>query len=323
MEELKQDHLITWGVSEEEEERAKVDIWKYIFGFVEMAVVKCAIELGLADIIENHGRPMTLLELSSALGSSCVPQTLHRVMRFLASRGIFKEIITTTGDGDGDGDVQSTAICYAQTPLSLRLMTTGEKSMAAFILMEISQPMLAPWHGLSARVMEKGAPPFEAAHSGEDVWSYAEANPAHCLLIEEAMACDTRVAVPAIIDGCSDVFDGVSTLVDVGGGNGTALRMLVKACPWIRKGINFDLPHVVSAAEEFERIKHVGGDMFDLVPKADAVFLKVNFYYLCGHFCTFFQKKKGKNHLLIYSVTDFETIFSFSFCFISYMKILS
>ncbi|KAJ7980563.1 O-methyltransferase family protein [Quillaja saponaria] len=53
---------------EEEEAQAKLNIWKYIFGFVEMAVVKCAIELGVPEAIENHGGPMTLSELSSALG---------------------------------------------------------------------------------------------------------------------------------------------------------------------------------------------------------------------------------------------------------------
>ncbi|KAH0978076.1 hypothetical protein GBA52_027795 [Prunus armeniaca] len=48
---------------------------------------------------------------------------------------------------------------------------------------------------------------------------------------------------------------------------------LVEACPWIQ-GINFDLPHVVSLAQECDRIENVGGDMFDCVPKADAVIIK-------------------------------------------------
>lgn len=30
------------SAEEEEEAQAKADVWKYIFGFVEMAVVKCA-----------------------------------------------------------------------------------------------------------------------------------------------------------------------------------------------------------------------------------------------------------------------------------------
>jgi hypothetical protein len=55
------------------------------------------------------------------------------------------------------------------------------------------------------------------------------------------------------------------------------LHMLVKAFPWLR-GINFDLPHVVSEAVEFHGVEHVGGDMFQSVPKADAVFLMVSIY---------------------------------------------
>ncbi|PON40296.1 O-methyltransferase COMT-type [Trema orientale] len=266
MGEAQRDQL-TWRSNVQEEEyRAKVDIYKYIFGFVEMAVVKCAIELGIADTIESHGRPMTLLELSSAL--VCAPPTLYRIMRFLVNRRIFKEIRNDA--------VQGSEACnlYAQTALSRLLVRSGESSMAAFVLMESSPPMLAPWHGLSARTKAEGADssaPFEAAN-GKDVWSYAAANPAHSQLINEAMACNARFTVAAMVDGCLDVFDGISTVVDVGGGNGTALQMLVKACPRIR-GINFDLPHVVSVALESDGVENVGGDMFDSVPKADAAFL--------------------------------------------------
>ncbi|KAL0413835.1 UNVERIFIED_CONTAM: Acetylserotonin O-methyltransferase [Sesamum radiatum] len=48
--------------------------------------------------------------------------------------------------------------------------------------------------------------------------------------------------------------------------------MLVKAFPWI-KGINFDRPEVVSEAPCIDGIEHVGGNMFESVPKADAVML--------------------------------------------------
>ncbi|KAM6558490.1 hypothetical protein CsatA_027729 [Cannabis sativa] len=266
--ETHKDELI-WIPKEGEEERARVDIYKYIFGFVEMAVVKCAIELGIADAIESHGRPMSLLELSSALG--CAAPALLRIMRFLTNRKLFKEI--RINENVQDSEQPS---LYAQTALSRLILKSGEKSMATFVLMESSPPMMAPWHGLSARVKtevdDSSAPsPFEVAN-GKDVWSYAAANPGHSQLINEAMACNARVTVAAILDGCLDVFDGIGTIVDVGGGNGTALRMLVRACPWIR-GINFDLPHVVSVALKSEGVEHVGGDMFKFVPKADAAFL--------------------------------------------------
>ncbi|KAL3539118.1 hypothetical protein ACH5RR_002484 [Cinchona calisaya] len=244
----------------EDEAQAQIDIWKYILGFTEMAVVKCAIELGIADVLESHqGQAMTLDELSSSL--NCSPSSLYRIMRFLTNRSIFKQL------PDGNG----TTTRYVQTPLSRLLARNGEKSMAAFVLLETSPVMLAPWHGLRDRVLANG-PPFDTVH-GQDIWSYAKKNPDHSKLINDAMSCDARFSVSAIVHGCPEVFEGIGCLVDVGGGDGTALRTLIKACPWIR-GINFDLPHVVSVAPHFDGIEHVAGNMFDAVPKADAAFIK-------------------------------------------------
>ncbi|KDP26293.1 hypothetical protein JCGZ_22278 [Jatropha curcas] len=143
--------------------------------------------------------------------------------------------------------------------------------MAAFVLLESSPVMLAPWHFLSSHVRLNGPTPFDAAH-GDHLWKYTAANPGHSNLFNDAMACNARNMVSSMVEGCIEVFDGLKTLVDVGGGKGTALSTLVKLCPWIQ-GINFDLPHVVDVAEECDGVKHVGGDMFQSVPKADAAFL--------------------------------------------------
>ncbi|XP_052182496.1 acetylserotonin O-methyltransferase-like isoform X2 [Diospyros lotus] len=233
---------------------AKEEIWKYVYGFTDMAVVKCAIELGIADALERHQAPMPLAQLSSVL--RCSSPHLHRIMRFLVHRQIFKE--------DSKG--------YVQTPISRLLVRNGEQSMAALVLLESSPMMLAPWHGLSARVQGGGASaPFTTAH-GSDIWYYLAANPAHSKMMDDGMACDARLLVPAVVDGCPKLFDGLRTLVDVGGGNGTAMRILVKACPWLC-GINFDLPHVVATAQDCVGVEHVAGDMFHGVPKADAAYL--------------------------------------------------
>ncbi|CAL5402321.1 unnamed protein product [Camellia sinensis] len=243
-----------------EEDQARVDIWKYVFGYVDMAVVKCVIELGIPDALERHEAPMTLSELSSTL--ECSPPALYRIMRFLVHRQVFKEDRTSQG-----------SIRYVQTPLSRLLMKNGEKSMAPLVLLESHPVMLAAWHTLRASVLaNKNSSAFETAH-GEDLWSLAATNPGYSKLINDAMACDARVSVQAVIDGCPNLLDGLDSLVDVGGGNGTTIRLFVKACPWIR-GINFDLPHVVSEAPDFVGVENVGGDMFSSVPKADAVFLK-------------------------------------------------
>ncbi|KAK7247252.1 hypothetical protein RIF29_42131 [Crotalaria pallida] len=244
---------LRWDKKEEEE--AQLDMYKYVFGFVEVAVVKCAIELGIAEAIESHGGPMTLSELASTLG--CDPSRLNRIMRFLILRKIFK--------------VSSDGCSYAQTPLSYRLIRNGPKSMAALLLLENSPIMIAPWHSLSTNVRANGKPSFENAY-GEDLWSYASENPVHNALYNEGVSCDAKLTVPAVVEGCKEAFEGLSSLVDVGGGNGSAIGIVVKGCPWIR-GINYDLPHVIAEAPHRDGVEHVAGDMFQSVPKADAVFL--------------------------------------------------
>jgi len=42
-------------------------------------------------------------------------------------------------------------------------------------------------------------------------------------------------------------FEGLETVVDVGGGTGAVLSMIVAKYPSM-KGINFDLPHVIEDA---------------------------------------------------------------------------
>lgn len=240
---------------EEEEARADVEIWKYIFGFADIAAVKCAIELGIADVLHSQNRPMSLSDLSTALSSD--PSHLFRLMRFLVQRRVF---------------AQTPSSHYTLTPISRRLTKKGDRSMAAFVLFESNPAMLAPWHALSARVKGQDALAFELAH-GQDMWGFLEGHELHGGLINDAMACDARVVVPTIVRECPELFQGLRTVVDVGGGNGTAMKTLVELCPWI-KAISFDLRRVVAEATAWNGVEHVGGDMFEGIPKADAAVLK-------------------------------------------------
>ncbi|KAF8084580.1 hypothetical protein N665_0711s0009 [Sinapis alba] len=251
----------------DEEAKASLDIWRYLFGFADMAAAKCAIDLKVPEALENHpsSQPMTLTELSSATSAS--PSHLHRIMRFLVHQRLFKEVPTKDG----------LAIGYMNTPLSRRMMITKRdgKSMAPLLLLETSPEMLAPWLKLSSVVsspVNGSVPPFDAVH-GKELWSFAKDNPRHSELINEAMACDARRVVPRVAGACHGLFDGVATVVDVGGGTGETMGILVKEFPWIR-GINFDLPHVVEVVQPMDRVENVGGNMFESIPACDAVFIK-------------------------------------------------
>ncbi|KAL8540254.1 hypothetical protein ACS0TY_001732 [Phlomoides rotata] len=240
----------------DEEKQAHVEIWKYAFGFTPMAVVKCAIQLQIADVLESHGGAMTHADLSAAVGLS--PPVLRRIMRYLIHRRFFKHETLPVPDS---------SISYTQTPLSRMLIKNSENSIVDLLLLESSEAMIAPWHKLTST----GAPPFVAEH-GCSIWEYGSANPEFNKQFNAGMACLARLSMDALTEKCPEAFTGIRSLVDVGGGNGTTLRSLVKAFPWIR-GINLDLPHVVADAPQSDGIEHVAGDMFQAVPKADAVFI--------------------------------------------------
>ncbi|KAK9100081.1 hypothetical protein Scep_023511 [Stephania cephalantha] len=103
-------------------------------------------------------------------------------------------------------------------------------------------------------------------------YEYLANNAVESELFNQSMSDHTMVVMRKILDKYIG-FDGLKVVVDVGGGVGTNINMIVSKYPTI-KGINFELPHVVEAAPSFPGVEHVGGDMFASVPNGDAIFMK-------------------------------------------------
>ncbi|KAF8391384.1 hypothetical protein HHK36_023688 [Tetracentron sinense] len=242
--------------------RGQADIWQYMFGFVDSMALKCAVELGIADIINSYGHPIALSQIASSMDSPSPDiNCLSRIMRLLVRKGIF---ISSPHPESGDP-------LYGLTHSSKWLLREAELSLAPMVIMENHQWPLAPWHCLS-RCVKEGGIAFEKAH-GSEIWNFASANPEFNNLFNEGMACTSKITIKAILSAYKDGFQGVRSLVDVGGGTGTVVTEIVKAHPHIH-GICFDLPHVVATAPKYPGVSHIGGDMFDAIPAADAIFMK-------------------------------------------------
>ncbi|RZC91072.1 hypothetical protein C5167_028906 [Papaver somniferum] len=74
--------------AEEEIAKGQAEIWEHVFAFADSMALKCAVELGIPDIINSHGHPVTVLEIINSLKtttSSSSPNIdyLTRVMRLL------------------------------------------------------------------------------------------------------------------------------------------------------------------------------------------------------------------------------------------------
>ncbi|GLJ07333.1 hypothetical protein SUGI_0064630 [Cryptomeria japonica] len=250
--------------SEEEEQAGQAEAWKYTFAFVDSLAVKSVVLLGIPDIIARHG-PKATLSLSQIAAELPTQKPdvncLFRILRFLVAKNFFR---AETSERENE-------VRYGLTPASKWMLKDGASlSMSAMLLMQDDVRSVAPLHHLNECILEGGVA-FEKAH-GLQSWDYAVAHPQYSDLFNQAMACNANIVMKAILSKYEG-FQGLNSLVDVGGGIGATVGEIVKAHPTIN-GINYDLPHVIATAPHFTGVKHVGGDMFKEVPSADAVFMK-------------------------------------------------
>jgi len=113
----------------------------------------------------------------------------------------------------------------------------------------------------------------ETALGPESYWDFIHQNSSYLKSFNDAMESDSHVVRLALRD-CKSVFEGIDSLVDVGGGTGNTTKIICEAFPEL-KYIVLDLPQVVSGLTGSNNLSFVGGNMFKSIPQADAVLLKV------------------------------------------------
>ncbi|XP_010244054.1 PREDICTED: (RS)-norcoclaurine 6-O-methyltransferase-like [Nelumbo nucifera] len=245
---------------QKEGQAAAAKIWKFVYGFADCLVLRCAIDLGIADIIHKQGEPLTLSELGAQIPVQPVnTDHLHRLMRYLVHMKIFtKETL--------DGEAR-----YGLAPPAKFIVKGWDKSIVSIILVVTDKDFMAPWHCLKDSLCGEGTA-FEKA-LGRSIWTYMADHPEKNKLFNEGMACDTKLLISALVQDCKDLFQGIMSLVDVGGGTGTAMRAIAKAFPHLKCTI-YDLPHVIADSPDYPEVDRIAGDMFKHIPSADAILLK-------------------------------------------------
>ncbi|KAI3470295.1 hypothetical protein Pfo_026958 [Paulownia fortunei] len=244
---------------------AQAHIWNQLFNFINSMSLKCATELGIPEIIHKLGRPITLLELVDALPgvhrskADCV----YRLMRVLTHSGFFALEKINLSDEEG----------YSLTPASRLLVEDHPSSMKPFVLSMLVSPMTDPWHHLSRWFRNMDDETTFYTFNGTSFWEYKEQDPMLSECFDEGMAKDTPIVADVISGDCRQVFEGLETLVDVGGGTGTLAKAIADAFPQIQCTV-LDLAPVVAGLEGTRNLKYIEGNMFDYIPSTDAVLLK-------------------------------------------------
>ncbi|XVE64503.1 hypothetical protein DITRI_Ditri07aG0105700 [Diplodiscus trichospermus] len=248
-------------------------------------VLKSAIELELLEIMAKAGPGAFLSpkEVASQLPTKNpdAPVMLDRILRLLASYSVLTCSLRTLPDGKVER-------LYGLGPVC-KFLTKNEDgvTLSSLNLMNQDKVLMESWYYLKDAVLEGGIP-FNKAY-GMTAFEYHGTDPRFNKVFNKGMSDHSTITMKKILE-TYDGFEGLKTLVDVGGGTGATLNMIVSKYPSI-KGINFDLPHVIDDAPSYPGVEHVGGDMFVSVPKGDAIFMKWICHDWSDEHCSKFLKK--------------------------------
>ena len=204
--------------------------------------------------------PMPMSELARRVKADA--SALHRVLRALASLGIFAE--------DDQGR-------FRNTELSELLLEGRPDSLRDLVLLFGHETGWKSW-GALLHTVRTGETGFDHVY-GQKFFDYLVQQPPVAALFDRAMASASSMTNAAMVEAYD--FSALGSVVDVAGGVGAALCAMLKAAPDLR-GILFDLPHVKARAEEFiaragfsARCRFVAGSFFESLPAgADLYFLK-------------------------------------------------
>ena len=217
-------------------------VWDGLRGGLTTRALGLVAELGVAEALREGPRPVA--DLAAASGAD--PDTLYRILRALASDGIFAEVEPGV---------------FANTEASETLLEDGWDAFARLFG--------GPWLQAVAALDATGRASFPRVY-GEEFWSWLRRHPDERALFDTAMEQGWQRRVERLD---SAGFRGDETVVDVGGGNGTHLRALLARHPEMR-GIVFDLPETVRDEASFpERLEFVEGSFFERVPPGDVFVL--------------------------------------------------
>ncbi|GJX81757.1 xanthohumol 4-O-methyltransferase-like protein [Tanacetum coccineum] len=213
-----------------------------------------------ADAMDNAFKVSDIHQLREINSPSLNIDGLSRLMMFMVHRQMFDLVHRP----------DSIEPLYSLNMCSKWLVHNSKTTITPLAMMVTDSPLFSPFFNLSKSIAEGGTTMMKTF--GVDFWDFLSANPQANNLINEAMSCRTRLSMAAIMsDYKFDELKGI--LADVGGGIGVAINEIVNAYPHL-KGINFDMPHVISTAPTYKGVTHVEGDMFKAITSADSILLK-------------------------------------------------
>ncbi|KAH7848875.1 hypothetical protein Vadar_009586 [Vaccinium darrowii] len=217
-------------------------------------VMKAVVELQVLDTIAEAGpgaqlSPSQIVSrlptrvaggTATLAGNPDSPEMLDRMLRLLASYSILtcSTVDFHSEDDDSPAPALADRRLYGLAPLAKYFVPDQNGvSLAPMLCLVQEKAFVDSWYQLKGAVLEGGIP-FHKVH-GMPAFEYSRKDPSFNGVFHMSMTDHSTMANKKILESPYKGFEQVQKLVDVGGG-----------------------------------VEHVGGDMFESVPKGDAIFMK-------------------------------------------------
>ncbi|KAM3730911.1 hypothetical protein ACB098_12G122500 [Castanea mollissima] len=244
-----------------EDQRGEDHLSSWVLGnsIVIQMCLRAAIELDIFNIIAiNAGSEVQLSTAEIALSR-----------HWLSVNSLLSMSQRPCQSGD---DATHQEMCYGLTQLTRHLATNKDGvSLASMVLLFSERMMVEPQYMLKSIVLEPDCKPFYSNY-GENFYKYAAKEPKFNKLFQEFMTHSSKLFLDEVLKVYRG-FEEIKELLDVGGGMGTSLGNIISMYPHIH-GKNFDLPNAISVALKLSGVEHVSGNMFESLPRAEAILLK-------------------------------------------------
>ena len=222
-------------------------------GFAVSQALRVIIELGIPDLLAVDERSVD--DLAATTQSNA--DALYRVMRLLAPEGVLTE-------------VQPRHFALTELGAALRSDRPGPRD---FIVMTNTEPYLAFERLLHS--VRTGSPAFDEVF-GIPRFDWLSKHPEQAAKFQRAMVALSQGSNEAVAQAYD--FRHFKRVVDVGGGHGQLLSLILSANPHL-EGVLFDLPSGVAAARQgaggdLPRTEFIAGDFFESVPAGDVYVIK-------------------------------------------------
>jgi O-methyltransferase domain len=220
-------------------------LWDFVRGATMTQALALVCELGIPGALASGPRHVADL----AREANVDEDALHRVLRALASDGVFAE-----QEGRVFANTAASELAGTEAWASIAHMFAGVYYGAVEDL---------------AEAVRNGTTTFEGRF-GAEYWPWLAAHPEERGEFDRAMGGDSDSGAERLADL---EWRDSEVVVDVGGGNGSLLLGLLRRRPSLR-GIVFDLPETNRDESSFpDRLEFVEGDFFERAPRGDAYLL--------------------------------------------------